>query len=183
MTSSFDSSNVSGSLQPPQGRGDREGVSVLFVCLGNICRSPMAEGVFRHRAREAGAEDLRVDSAGTGAWHAGEPPDPRSVAVARRHGVILEGRARQVEALDFQRFTLIVAMDADNLRELERQRAVVGGGAELRLLREWDPEAGAEREVPDPYYGGTDGFLTVFEMVDRSCRALLEEVLEGGAGR
>jgi protein-tyrosine phosphatase len=149
--------------------------SVLFVCLGNICRSPLAEGVFRHLVREEGLEDrFVVDSAGTGSWHVGEPPDPRSVAVARSHGVDLPGRARQVHPRDFDRFDAIVAMDRENLRDLELM-ASNGARARLHLLREFDPEGDGD-EVPDPYFGGADGFENVYRMVHRSCVRLLEEL-------
>jgi protein-tyrosine phosphatase len=150
--------------------------SVLFVCLGNICRSPLAEGVFRHLARERGLADrLRVDSAGTGDWHVGEPPDRRSAAVARDHGIELESRARQVTAADADAFDLVLAMDRSNLAELER---LFGGrgAAELRLFRHWDPGADGDADVPDPYYGGPDGFEEVHRMVTRTCAALLDEV-------
>jgi len=146
---------------------------VLFVCLGNICRSPLAEGVMRHLAEASGVA-LGIDSAGTGAWHAGEAPDRRSREVARRHGVSLDGqRARQVELEDFHRFDLIVAMDADNLADLEAMRPE---HAEVRLarLRDWDPEGSGD--VPDPYYGGAQGFEDVYRMVERSCAALLGEL-------
>ena len=151
--------------------------SVLFVCLGNICRSPLAEGVFLHLAREAGLEaTLRVDSAGTGAWHAGEAADPRSREVAERKGIVLESRARQVRAQDFHDFDVIVAMDRSNLQDLEAIRPGEGARARLVLMRDYDPEPG-DREVPDPYYGGPDGFDQVFEMVHRSARGLLDEIL------
>ena len=150
-------------------------VRVLFVCLGNICRSPLAEGVFRHLAKARGlAGAYEVDSAGTGAWHVGEPPDPRSAEVARRHGVELAGAARQVVADDFERFDWILAMDRANLRDLAALRGA-NGRAQLRLFREFDPEGG-ERDVPDPYYGGPGGFEKVFEMVRRTSEALLEEL-------
>ena len=149
--------------------------SVLFVCLGNICRSPLAEGVFAHLVRERDLADrFEVDSAGTGAWHVGERPDPRSAEVAARHGIVLGGRARRISPSDFERFDLVVAMDRDNMAELERLGARENGRARLRLLREWDPEEGDE--VPDPYYGGPDGFDAVFRMVLRSCEALLDEL-------
>lgn len=155
---------------------------VLFVCLGNICRSPLAEGVFRHMAAARGLSDqFNVDSAGTGAWHVGEPPDPRSMEVAARHGVRLNGQARQVRPEDFSEFDLVVAMDRDNLRHLERQAAAGSGHARVRLLRSWDPEAGNDLDVPDPYYGGGSGFDHVFDMVERSCEALLNELSRGGA--
>lgn len=153
---------------------------MLFVCLGNICRSPLAEGMLVHLLEEAGMGDrVRVDSAGTGAWHAGEPPDPRSVAVARKYGVALRGRARQVVAQDFRTFTHVIAMDRENLENLERMKAGTGGGAPVVLLRDWDPEAGPGSEVPDPYFGGDGGFETVYAMVERACRGLLEELLDG----
>ncbi|MBW3536060.1 MAG: hypothetical protein KY453_12745, partial [Gemmatimonadetes bacterium] len=124
--------------------------SVLFVCLGNICRSPLAEGVFAHLVRERGLEDAyRVDSAGTGAYHVGDAPDRRSVDVARRNGVALEGRARQVAATDFREWDVVVAMDRENLRNLEALAERSGGGARLHLLRDFDPEPG-HGEVPDP---------------------------------
>lgn len=152
--------------------------SVLFVCLGNICRSPLAEGVLRHRARQRGLDGrLRIDSAGTGAWHVGESPDRRSAEVARRNGVDLEGRARQVDEDDFHAFDLLVAMDRSNLRALEGMKDRSGGTATLHLLRDFDPDPG-DREVPDPYYGGPRGFDNVYEMVDRSVEALLDHLEE-----
>lgn len=155
---------------------------ILFVCLGNICRSPLAEGVFRHLAQERGAGDRwLVESAGTGAWHVGELPDPRSRDVARRGmGITLDSRARQVKRSDFEDFDYIVAMDRENLRNLERLRKKHGGDAELFLLRDYDPEPG-DGEVPDPYYGGPEGFENVLAMVLRSSEAMLE-ALDGDPG-
>lgn len=155
-------------------------VSVLFVCLGNICRSPLAEGVFRHRVESAGLQDrIHIDSAGTGGWHVGEPPDPRSRDVAAAHGVSLEGQsARRVAPGDFRTWDWIVAMDRSNLDDLVRLRERHGGDASVVLLRDFDPDPG-DGEVPDPYYGGPGGFDRVFEMVDRSCAALLERIAEG----
>ena len=148
--------------------------SILFVCLGNICRSPLAEGVFRHRVAEAGLQDrFRIASAGTGGWHVGDPPDPRSRAVAEARGVSLEGQtAQRVSPSDFDDFDLIVAMDRSNLSDLQRS---AGGDrrASLVLLRDYDPEPG-DGEVPDPYYGGPGGFDRVFDMVDRCCARLLD---------
>lgn len=159
----------------------RERQAVLFVCLGNICRSPLAEGVFRHLVRARGLDDrFEIDSAGTGAWHVGDPPDPRSREVAERHGVSLDGqRARQVRPSDFERFDLIVAMDDDNLRALERLRPGPGveSRATVRKLREVDPEPG-DGDVPDPYYGGPGGFDDVYAMVRRSAEALLDELAD-----
>jgi protein-tyrosine phosphatase len=158
-------------------------ISVLFVCLGNICRSPLAEGVFRHILDEEGLSDrFLVDSAGTGSWHVGESPDHRAMRSAATHGVSLSGHARQVQPEDFRRFHYMVAMDRSNLSHLERYREGVGGEAALYLLREFDPDGGPGAEVPDPYYGGPDGFEEVFTMVDRSCRELLSHILEEHGG-
>lgn len=149
---------------------------VLFVCLGNICRSPLAEGVMRHLVAERGLEDrVEVDSAGTGAWHVGEAPDPRSVAVAASNGVSLDGQtARKVSPADFRDFTRVIAMDDANLRDLRRLEPP-GSPAEVRMLRDFDPQGAGD--VPDPYYGGDDGFDRVYEMVHRSCGALLDEIV------
>ena len=159
-------------------------ISVLFVCLGNICRSPLAEGVFRHVLDEEGlSNQFRVDSAGTGNWHVGESPDHRSVRSAATHGVNLTGHSRQIQPEDFRRFDYIVAMDQSNLSHLQQYQEGVGGEAALFLLRDFDPEGGPGAEVPDPYYGGPNGFEEVFEMVDRSCRAFLDYILEGQGAR
>lgn len=150
--------------------------SVLFVCLGNICRSPLAEGVFRHLVEEAGLSDrFEIDSAGTGGWHVGERPDARAQMVAGQHGVALECRARQVTEEDLRSFEYVIAMDRENLRKLERMADAAGSQAEVRLLREYDPGADGD-EVPDPYYGGASGFETVYEMVHRACQGLLERL-------
>ena len=149
-------------------------ISVLFVCMGNICRSPLAEGLFRHKARGRGVEaQFIVDSAGTGGWHAGECADGRVREVARRHGVDLKGRARKVTPEDFDRFDHVICMDDENRRQLQQAGAPHG---KLRLLLECDPAA-AVREVPDPYYGGRRGFETVYGLIDSACEALLDELL------
>jgi low molecular weight protein-tyrosine phosphatase len=151
--------------------------SVLFVCLGNICRSPLAEGVLIHRLAEAGlSEAVRVDSAGTGAWHVGEPVDPRSAEVARKFGIELHGRARRIQAGDLHQFDYVLAMDRSNLRDIKLMNDSENGTARIALFRDFDPEADAARDVPDPYYGGGDGFDRVFEIVDRTCRALVEHL-------
>jgi protein-tyrosine phosphatase len=167
----------------PRNASPSDPIGVLFVCLGNICRSPLAEGVFLHLVRERGLEDAyRIDSAGTGGWHAGEPPDSRSAAVASRHGVELRGTARQIATQDFSSFDLIVAMDQENLRNLESLHPGAEGRARLALLREYDPEAGTDLVVPDPYYGGKSGFDQVFRMVWRSCQILLDRLEEERGG-
>lgn len=150
--------------------------SVLFVCLGNICRSPLAEGVFKELLREEGLSDrFEVDSAGTGAWHVGEAPDSRAAMVASRHGVELESRARQVTPEDLRTFDYILAMDHDNLRNLERMGDAEDGTAEIRLFREFDAE-GTGEDVPDPYYGGPSGFENVYQMVRSSSQGLLQHL-------
>lgn len=149
-------------------------VSILFICMGNICRSPLAEAVFRHKARDRGVESrFVVDSAGTGAWHVGEPPDDRVRALAERRGVAMDGLARQVTRRDLERFDHLICMDEGNLRQLVSAGAP---DAKLRLLLECDPSSTA-REVPDPYYGGRRGFETVYGLVDSACEALLDELL------
>lgn len=158
--------------------------SVLFVCLGNICRSPLAEGVFRHLVEQAEkSKEYIIDSCGTGGWHVGEPPHRESRAVARRNGVSLEGQtARQLDREDFKRFDLIVAMDRQNRRDIERLMPK-GSSCRVVCLREFDPEI-VELDVPDPYYGGPDGFEEVYRIVERSCEALLDSlVLEKEAER
>lgn len=155
--------------------------SVLFVCLGNICRSPLAEGIFASMAAERGlAGRFEVDSAGTAGYHSGEAPDPRSVAVAAKHGVRLEGAARQVTRADLARPGLVVAMDADNRRSLERLRGSADQ-AELATMRDFDPDDPGG-DVPDPYYGGPGGFDDVYEILDRSCRGLLDELARRAPG-
>ena len=146
---------------------------VLFVCLGNICRSPMAEGVFLHLVSEAGLSDrFEIDSAGTGSWHVGERPDARAAMVAHEHGIDLPSRARQVRPEDLGRFDYVIAMDRDNLRTLERMAASSAVDADIRLLRDFDPARDGD-DVPDPYYGGASGFENVYQIVKRSCEALL----------
>ena len=153
-------------------------IGVLFVCMGNICRSPLAEGVFRDMVeREGIADRFEIDSAGIGDWHAGELADSRTRAVAQRRGLELTSRARQVVVKDLDRFDLIVAMDEDNLRGLTRLRAHAPSRTEVRRLLEFDPEAGV-LDVPDPYYGGDDGFERVHDMVERACAALLKHIRE-----
>ena len=140
--------------------------------MGNICRSPTAEGVFRYHAEQAGqTERLHIDSAGTHAYHTGEPPDRRARAAAERRGMSLEGiRARRVTVEDFERFDFIIAMDEDNLERL-RHEAPEEHQAKLRLFLEFGEST--EREVPDPYYGGSAGFERVLDLVEEASRGLL----------
>jgi protein-tyrosine phosphatase len=160
----------------------REGgrVRVLFVCLGNICRSPTAEGVMRSLVREAGLQKrVEVDSAGTGGWHVGESPDARATEAAGRRGIVLEGAARKVRPRDFEEFDLILAMDASNLRDLQRLAPDEQARAKVRLLREWGragSQSDGDLDVPDPYYGGPGGFDRVLDLVQASCVSLLAQL-------
>src|SRR6516164_6355637 len=146
---------------------------ILFVCLGNICRSPTAEGVMRAiAARELPEFALEVDSAGTAGYHVGEPPDPRMRAAAARRGYNLNAlRARVVEPRDFERFDLILAMDRENLAVLQR-RAPEEARERVRLFLEFAPHT-EPQEVPDPYYGGPNGFEEVLDLVESAARGLL----------
>ena len=152
---------------------------ILFVCLGNICRSPTAEGVMRRLVREQGLEDeIEIDSAGTGGWHVGAPPDERATEAAARRGTTLEGAARRFDPGDFDEFDLILAMDAENRRDLLALAPDEEARAKVRLLREFDPAARAagDLDVPDPYYGGDDGFEEVLDLVEAAARGLLAEI-------
>jgi protein-tyrosine phosphatase len=153
-------------------------MKILFVCLGNICRSPTAEIVFREIvAREAPALQIEVDSAGTAEYHVGNPPDSRMRQAALRRGYDMSAlRARVVEPRDFGRFDLILAMDRQNLDALQR-RAPVAARSRIRLFLEFAPEADVQ-EVPDPYYGGANGFEEVLDLVEAAARGLLHHVRE-----
>jgi protein-tyrosine phosphatase len=148
-------------------------ISVLFVCMGNICRSPTAEAVFRRVVSDSGLGGVvHVDSAGTHGYHVGEPPDPRTVAAAARRGYLLhELRARQFEPADFERFDYVIAMDRENLVQLE-MHAGVEHRPRLSLLLSF--VEGIGDDVPDPYYGGAAGFERVLDMVEEAARGLLE---------
>jgi protein-tyrosine phosphatase len=154
-------------------------VKILFVCMGNICRSPTAEAVMRGIVREAGLEDeIALDSAGIGDWHVGHAPDARATEAAARRGVTLAGSARQVRPRDFEDFDLLLAMDRDNHAELRALAPDAAAAEKVHMLREFDPEsAGApDLDVPDPYYGGAQGFETVLDQVEAACRGLLDSV-------
>jgi protein-tyrosine phosphatase len=146
--------------------------------MGNICRSPVAEGVFAHLAAQAGrAGEFEIDSAGTGGWHTGEAPDPRSRIVAEKHGVTLDHTARQVAHSDFNNFDLLIVMDHDNRYDLlSFFKLTPSQRAKVKLLREWDPQARGDLDIPDPYYGGPEGFEQMYDVIERSARGLLDSI-------
>lgn len=156
--------------------GSPETIGVLFVCSGNICRSPTAEGVFRACTEAAGLGDvLDIDSAGLGDWHAGEPPDARAQETTLARGIDIAGqRARQVRAADYRRFHYLVGMDRTHQRDLLRL-APDGAGDRVRLFMDFVPGA-ATRDVPDPYYGAFGGFDRVFSLIEAGSRGLLKEI-------
>ncbi|MEU1849276.1 low molecular weight protein-tyrosine-phosphatase [Streptomyces sp. NPDC019990] len=157
---------------------------VCFVCTGNICRSPMAEVVFRARVAEAGLEGLvEIDSAGTDGWHEGDGADPRTVAVLEENGYTAGHTARQFRQSWFSRLDLVVALDAGHLRALRRLARTEADARKVRLLRSYDPSAGDALDVPDPYYGGVDGFEECLEMVEAASAGLLAAVREGMEGK
>ena len=154
-------------------------INVLFVCLGNICRSPLAEGIFSQLIKEKGLSDkINVDSAGTANYHIGERPDPRTIENAAQNGVSLPSRARQFTSDDFEQFDYILPMDESNLYNIERLES--SGSIkdyEIIKMRYFDPKA-KNADVPDPYYGGPKGFQDVFDILDRSNREFLEYLVK-----
>jgi protein-tyrosine phosphatase len=153
---------------------------LLFVCLGNIVRSPLAENMFRKLAEEAGVgEKYDVDSAGTSAYHVGERPDRRMRQVASSKGWEYGGRSRRVERNDLYVFDMIIAMDPDNRYDLRRLARTSEQEEKIRLMREFDPQADGNMSVPDPYYGGMDGFEHTYQIIERSCKGLLEALETG----
>ncbi len=155
-------------------------VRVCFVCLGNICRSPTAEAVFVHQVAAAGlTAQIEIDSAGTAAYHIGDPPDRRATAEAQRHGVAMVSRGRQFRRGDFELFEYVLAMDEANHSDLLDLATSPDQRAKVHRLRQWDPRSTGDHDldVPDPYYGGADGFADVFAMVERSCAALLNHIV------
>ena len=155
---------------------DAQRISVLFICLGNICRSPLAEGIFTHLVQQRGLSDrFLIDSCGTGGWHAGDPPDPRSVLVASKNGLdITHLRARKFNPNhDPHHFDWHIAMDRSNHDDVIE----LGTPAEkVRLMRSFDPTLSTPSEVPDPYYGGDDGFDKVYAMLTRACEGMLDHI-------
>ncbi|WP_406124509.1 low molecular weight protein-tyrosine-phosphatase [Streptomyces sp. NBC_00989] len=157
---------------------------VSFVCTGNICRSPMAESVFRARVAEAGLDGLvEVDSAGTDGWHDGDGADPRAVAVLEEHGYGTDHAARRFQASWFSRLDLVIALDSGHRKTLRRLAPTEEDAQKVRLLRSYDPDAGDDLDVPDPYYGGMDGFEECLEMVEAASTGLLAAVREEAEGR
>ncbi len=147
---------------------------VLMVCLGNICRSPLAEGIFAHKVGERSLEEqIAVDSCGTGSWHIGNPPHIESQKIAKKNGIDISSQsARQLRKQDGKEFHLLVAMDSTNKKDII---SLCGDSASVVCLREYDSERDS-LDVPDPYYGGPDGFIEVFNIIDRSCEALLRDI-------
>ncbi|PKW08796.1 protein tyrosine phosphatase [Streptomyces sp. 1222.5] len=157
---------------------------VCFVCTGNICRSPMAESVFRARLAEAGLGDrVEADSAGTGGWHEGEAADPRTVRILEEHGYDAGHVARRFQPSWFARLDLVIALDLSHLTALRRLAPTEEDARKVRLLRSYDPSAAADLDVPDPYYGGPDGFEECLEMVEAASTGLLADVRERLEGR
>lgn len=157
---------------------------VCFVCTGNICRSPMAESVFRARIQEAGLDGLvEVDSAGTGGWHEGDGADPRTVTVLENGGYDSTHTARRFQPSWFADLDLVIALDAGHLKALRRLAPTAQDAEKVRLLRSYDPSAGHDLDVPDPYYGDMDGFEECLEMVETASEGLLAAVREDVEGR
>ncbi len=166
-----------GEFSPSQFCKNALNMKVLMVCLGNICRSPLAEGILRQLTREAGLA-WHVDSAGTGSWHIGQQPDPRSVDIARRHGLdITDQRGRQFNRKDFERFDLILTMDQDNYRDVRRLARTEGEREKVQMIMNL-VHPGEDRPVPDPYWDD-DGFEQVYRMLEHACAHLVEQARNG----
>jgi protein-tyrosine phosphatase len=154
-------------------------INVLFVCLGNICRSPLAEGIFLKLIKEKGLEErFHVESAGTANYHIGERPDPRTIENAASNHVELPSRGRQFTREDFQQFDYILVMDSSNLRNVQHMESTEEVNYELVKMRSFDDQSFKDEDVPDPYYGGPEGFQKVFEILDHSNRNFLDYLIE-----
>ena len=152
---------------------------ICFVCMGNICRSPLAEGIFKHLIKQAQLDDrFQIESAAIGSWHVGESPDTRAHRTAQAHGIRLESTAQQFRAKDFSRFDVVLALDGEIADDLHRLAPSLLDRQKIRLLREYDPQAqaGDDLDVPDPYYGRQEDFERAYQMIERSCEALLKEI-------
>lgn len=153
--------------------------AIMFVCQGNVCRSPLAQALFEHMVERRGLQKrYKADSTGVSSYHVGENADPRMRETAARHGVSVRHRARAVTRRDLAGHDLILAMDRDNFAILQRMAQDDEQRARIRMFREFDPQPDADHDVPDPWYGGMDGFETVYQIVERTCAALLDELEE-----
>jgi len=153
---------------------------IIFVCLGNIVRSPLAENLFRQLTQQNGtADQYTVASGGVADWHVGDPPDSRMRRVAEQHGLIYNGRGRQITRQDMQNFDLVIAMDRENAAHLHRLASSAQEESKIHLLRTFDPLGGPTASVPDPYYGSLDDFEEVYQIIERSCQGLLEALQNG----
>ena len=159
-------------------------LKVLFVCMGNICRSPAAENVMRHLAEVGGlSEALDLDSAGTIRLHTGNPPDPRMIEAAEKRGITMIGKARQIEGVDLERFDWILVMDRENLSDVHIMASQHGKGtARVAMFCDFCDQDEAE-EVPDPYYGGAEGFERVLDLLEEGCQGFIERFQEGALRR
>ena len=150
-------------------------LSVCFVCHGNICRSPLAQGVMESLVKQEGFEKkILISSAGVSGWHVGEPPDTRMHDTAREHGIALNSRGRHFQGHNFKQMDLVLAMDHSNLDTLQSLQPEAETRGKLFLFRSFDPDNKGDLEVPDPYYGGEKGFELVYQMVERTCPKILE---------
>ena len=148
-------------------------VKILFVCLGNICRSPLAEAIFKHKVRSRGwAQFIEADSCGTSNYHIGDPPDPRTIANATKNGVQIDHCGRQLGKNDLHEFDYILAMDSSNYRNIKAVMGEESYSGKIRMMRDFDPQG--KGDVPDPYFGGEDGFQEVFRILDRSLDNFLD---------
>ena len=152
-------------------------IRIMFICTGNICRSPLAHAVFEHKVREAEADGIEAESSGTDAWHVGEQADPRMRRTAADHGVKLNHKARKLHRNDLADYDLLLAMDRDNLRNVLSLCRSESEREKVRMFRDFDPEGTGD--VPDPWYGGPEGFELVWSLVERTCTGLLEEIQRG----